>query len=57
MADVRPDYEALYTSFDPAALEADFSGLQTKAVVTDAANRPKLIDGANQPVIVTLGAA
>ena len=57
MVDVRPDYEALYTSFDPAALEADFSGLQTKAVVMDAANRPKLIDVANQTVIVTLGAA
>ena len=53
MVDVRPDYEA----FAPADLEADFSGLQTKAVVTDTANRPKLIGVANQPVIVTLGVA
>ncbi len=49
-------YQPLFTAFGPKAITQRLAGSYAKVVVTDTANRAKLNDVENRPVIVTVGA-
>ncbi|MEM1161199.1 MAG: AMP-binding protein [Pseudomonadota bacterium] len=49
-------YQPLFTAFGPKAIEHRLQVAESKLVVTDTANRPKLDDVDAAPVIVTIGA-
>ena len=49
-------YQPLFTAFGPKAIEHRIQLAQSKLVVTDLANRDKLVDIANCPDIVTVHA-
>ncbi|MDP9531297.1 AMP-binding protein [Pseudomonas protegens] len=50
-------YQPLFTAFGPKAIEHRLNSSQAKVVVTDGVNRPKLLEVADCPTVVTVGGA
>ncbi|WP_148050473.1 AMP-binding protein, partial [Pseudomonas protegens] len=50
-------YQPLFTAFGPKAIEHRLNSSQAKVVVTDGVNRPKLLEVADCPPVVTVGGA
>lgn len=50
-------YQPLFTAFGPKAIEHRLNSSQAKVVVTDGVNRPKLLEVADCPHVVTVGGA
>ncbi|MFJ7146156.1 MAG: AMP-binding protein [Pseudomonas protegens] len=50
-------YQPLFTAFGPKAIEHRLNSSRAKVVVTDGVNRPKLLEVADCPTVVTVGGA